>query len=150
MFAIFPTMPSHEVPKSNFNFSTPYFAFSTQCNWISALANMKMRSFNSSRPKLSLIFSHTILGLISLAELNIWNNTELCHLKGPKKDQTLSEIIDMLRRSKKSNRCFPPRRETSVHPTAWTLIGRQALWGAIMSQFLYQKEKTWENQIDRP
>ena len=55
------------------------------------------------------------------------NNTELRHLKGPKKDQTLSEIIDTLRRSKKSNRCFPPRRETSVHPTAWTLIGRQAL-----------------------
>ena len=47
---------------------------------------------------------------------------------------------DMLRRSKKTNRCFPPRRETSVHPPAWTLIGRQALWGAIMSQLLYQKE----------
>ena len=29
------------------------------------------------------------------------NNTELRHLKGPKKDQTLSEIFDTLRRSKK-------------------------------------------------
>ena len=48
-------------------------------------------------------------------------NTELCHLKETKKDQNLSEIIDMLRRSKKSSRYFPPWQETSVHPPAWTL-----------------------------
>ena len=76
------------------------------------------------------------------------NNTDLCHLKGPKRDQTLSEI--MMRRSKKSNRCFPPRRETSVHPPAWTFIGRQALWWVIMSRFLYQKESSLKYWIVIP
>ena len=56
----------------------------------------------------------------------------------------------MLRRSKKSNRCFPPRRETSVHPPAWTLIGRQALWWVIMSRFLYQKESSLKYWIVIP
>ena len=35
------------------------------------------------------------------------NNTELRHLKGPKKDQTLSEIIGTLRRYKKIKQMFP-------------------------------------------
>ena len=56
----------------------------------------------------------------------------------------------MMRRSKKSNRCFPPRRETSVHPPAWTLIGRQALWWVIMSRFLYQKESSLKYWIVIP
>ena len=43
---------------------------------------------------------------------------------------------------KKLNRSLPPRRETSVHPPAWTLIGRQALWGADISRLPSQKETT--------
>ena len=59
---------------------------------------------------------------------------------------SLSEINDKRRRSKKSNRCLPPRRETSVQPPAWTLYGRQAIWGAITSQFPYQNEIILGNQ----
>ena len=41
---------------------------------------------------------------------------------------------------KKLNRILPPRREISVHPPSWTLIGRQALWGADMSRVPSQNE----------
>ena len=44
---------------------------------------------------------YLVLRLITCHD-NWRNNTELRHPKGPKKDQTLSEIIDMLRRSKKN------------------------------------------------
>ena len=66
-----------------------------------------------------------------------WTSPPKRTQKGPK---VLSEINDKRRRSKKSNRCLPPRRETSVQPPAWTLYGRQAIWGAVTSQFPYQNE----------
>ena len=86
----------------------------------------------------------------SYDRLNFWDQYWTSPHERKRKDQNLSEIIDMLRRSKKSSICFPPRQEASVHPPAWTLTKCQALWGAIMSQFLYQKENCWEYQNDRP